>query len=220
MTTDPRSDPGSHPSRKPGRDSGAGPRTHLTAVRRVRIVGVSGSGKTRLAGRVAAILRVPHLELDAVFWDAGWAYRDLDEALRTVRTFADESDASRGGWVADGNWSSRMQGLLDPGTPGGADVLVWLDHPRPLVTWQIVRRTVSRGLRRTELWHGNRESPRSWLRLDPQENVMRWAWVQHPLLRARMVAVLEADPDAPVIRLAGRRAVARWLRALAAAQPS
>lgn len=194
--------------------------TDLRAVRRVRIVGVSGSGKTRLAGRVAAILGVPHLELDAVFWDAGWTYRDLDEALRTVRAFVEASDESDGGWVADGNWSSRMQGLLDPGTPGGADVLVWLDHPRPLVMWQVVRRTVSRGLRRTELWHGNRESPGSWLRLDPEENVVRWAWVQHPVLRARMTAVLDADPGAPVIRLAGRRAVARWLRALGDAQPS
>ena len=194
--------------------------TDLSAVRRVRVVGVSGSGKTRLASRAAAILGVPHLELDAVFWDAGWTYRDLDEALLIVRTFRDERVAVDGGWVADGNWSSRMQGLLDPGTSGGADVLVWLDHPRPLVMWQVVSRTLARGLRRTELWHGNRESPRSWLRPEPEENVMRWAWVQHPVLRARMTAVLDADPGAPVIRLAGRRAVRRWLRALAAARPS
>ncbi|PWD52355.1 toxin [Serinibacter arcticus] len=188
----------------------------LAAVRRVRIVGVSGSGKTRLGAEVASVLGVAHLELDAVFWDAGWTFRDLEEARAVVTRFADEHPA---GWVADGNWSSRLDGLLDPGTPGGADVLVWLDHSRARVMGRVVRRTLGRGLRGTELWHGNRETPRSWLRWDPEQNIMRWSWVQHPQLRRRMRARASAPGGDVVVRLAGERAVRAWVTALREAQP-
>ena len=93
--------------------------THPPA--RIRIVGTSGSGKSRLAEEVAARTRRARLELDEVFWDAGWTYRDLTEAQARVRAFL---AAHPGGWVADGNWNSRLGGLMEPGTPGGADVVV------------------------------------------------------------------------------------------------
>ena len=104
-------------------------------ARRIRIVGISGAGKTQLAAEVAAATGLAHLELDAVFWQADWQFRDLDEARAAVRAFA---DAHPEGWVADGNWNSRLDGLLDPGTPGGADQVVWLDHSRPFVMRRVV----------------------------------------------------------------------------------
>ncbi|ALJ21527.1 toxin [Microbacterium sp. No. 7] len=180
-----------------------------SAARRLRIVGVSGSGKSSLAERVAERTGWPRLELDAVFWDAGWAYRDLDEARRVVRGFA---DAHPDAWVVDGNWSSRMQGLLDPGEPGGADVVVWLDHPRAVVMRRVIARTLRRGLTREELWHGNRERPATWLRWKPEENIVRWSWVQFPVMRERMLRrIAEGEP---VLRLRGQRAVEAWLDTL------
>src|SRR6185312_6425985 len=106
-------------------------------------------------------------------------------------------------------WTSRLDGLLDPGTPGGADLLVWLDHSRPLVMARIVRRTLWRGVRRTELWHGNRERPANWLRWDPDVNIVRWAWTQHATGRERMRQRM-AD-GMPVERLSGQRAVDAWI---------
>jgi hypothetical protein len=41
---------------------------------------------------------------------------------------------------------------------------------------QVIRRSVSRGLLRRELWNGNREDPRHWLDSD---HPIRWAWSQH-----------------------------------------
>ncbi|MCR2827330.1 toxin, partial [Microbacterium sp. zg.Y909] len=153
--------------------------------RRIRIVGTSGSGKTRLAQQVAADVGLARLELDAVFWDAGWQYRDLTEAHARVRRFvADHPD----GWVIDGNWNTRLGDLLAPGSPDGPDIVVWLDHPRLVVMARVVRRTLRRGILREELWHGNRERPSSWLRRDPGENIIRWAWTQHPVQRETMAA--------------------------------
>ena len=65
-------------------------------LRRVRVVGNSGAGKTTFARRLADALDVPHLELDEVFWDAGWTKRDPDEARTLIEDFVSASDARLG----------------------------------------------------------------------------------------------------------------------------
>ena len=96
-------------------------------ARRIRVVGISGSGKSRLATQIATATGLARLELDAVFWDADWTFRDLESARALVRDFQAEHPE---GWVIDGNWLSRLDGMLDPGTDDGPDLVVWLDHPR------------------------------------------------------------------------------------------
>ncbi|MCH5642850.1 AAA family ATPase [Gordonia sp. ABSL49_1] len=179
--------------------------------RRIHIVGVSGTGKSTLARQVAAILDVPRLELDEVFWDANWTYRDLHEARAIIRTFLDEN---RSGWVVEGGWTNRLGGLLDTDRPDGPDLVVWPDHRRRTVMCRIVTRTLRRAICREELWHGNREEPRSWLRRDPDDNIIRWAWVMYPETRNRMQARIDAGE--PVLRLDGQRAVDGWLGSLKA----
>lgn len=178
-------------------------------LRRLRIVGTSGSGKSHLAAQVAEILGVARLELDAVFWDAGWVHRDIEESHALVRAFV---AANPSGWVADGNWTSRLKGLLDPGTPDGADVFVWLDHPRRTVMRRVIARTLRRGILREELWHGNRERVREWLRWEPERNIVRWAWTSHAAVRERMLQRIAEG--VPVVRLSGQREVDSWLSSL------
>ena len=177
--------------------------------RRIHIVGVSGTGKSTLARQVADILDLPQLELDEVFWDADWTFRDLDDARAIVRTFLADNPT---GWVIDGVWTRRLDGLLDTHTPDGPDVVVWPDHARRTVMFRVTRRTVLRGVRREVIWHGNRENPRDWFRRDPDKNIIRWAWVMYPETRDRMQARIDAGE--PVLRLAGQRAVDDWLRSL------
>jgi adenylate kinase family enzyme len=42
---------------------------------RIVVVGTTGAGKTTLARGIAALLELPHIELDAINWQSGW--RDL-----------------------------------------------------------------------------------------------------------------------------------------------
>jgi adenylate kinase family enzyme len=42
---------------------------------RIVVVGTSGAGKTTLARRIAALLELRYIELDAINWQSGW--RDL-----------------------------------------------------------------------------------------------------------------------------------------------
>jgi hypothetical protein len=147
-----------------------------------------------------------------VFWDAEWTRRDVDEARQIVREFI---AAHPEGWVIDGNWLSRVEGLLDPGTPGGPGEVVWLDHPRAVVMRRVVSRTVQRAVLRQELWHGNRERPSSWFSRDPERNIMLWSWTQHGPTRERILRLSAAGW--PVTRLRGQREVDAWLRTLSPA---
>ncbi|WP_273651619.1 toxin [Cellulomonas fimi] len=176
-------------------------------LRRLRVVGNTGSGKTTLARAAAARLGVGHLELDAVFWAEEWTKRDLAEAHAIVREFLASPEA-RDGWVTDGNWNSHRHGLLDD-----ADALVWLDYPRRVVMRRVVVRTLRRGLLREELWHGNRERLRNLLRRDPDENVVLWSWTQHARYRAQYGALHDAG-DVAMIRLRHPRETQRWLESL------
>ena len=175
-------------------------------LRRVRVVGTSGAGKTTFARRLAEVLDVPYVELDEVFWDAGWVKRDREAARADLA-----ARLAAPAWVVDGNWDSAAGDLLD----AAADTVVWLDHPRRVVMRRVVRRSVHRGVTRTELWHGNRESLRNLVRRDPHENIVLWAWTNHARVRERWEE-RAARPGPPVVRLTGPRAARRWLREVAA----
>jgi adenylate kinase family enzyme len=178
----------------------------MGALRRLRVVGNTGSGKTTFAARAAGALGVPHLELDAVFWDADWTKRDVDEARALIGQFVASAPE---GWVTDGNWTTGSAGLLED-----ADAFVWLDFPRRTVMPRVLRRTLRRGLLRTPLWHGNREDLRSLLRRDPDQNVVLWSWTQHEPYRLRYEQLARESPI-QVVRLRGPREARRWLATLA-----
>jgi adenylate kinase family enzyme len=143
-------------------------------MHRILVVGASGSGKSTVARFLAARLGVPWVELDAIYHGADWAPRP---------TFTEDVDtATRGvAWVVDGNYAPVRELLWSR-----ADAVVWLDLPRWLVEWRVVRRSLARWVMRTELWNGNREaSPLGWL--DPGHPV-RWSWTKHAEYRVRYAA--------------------------------
>ena len=145
-------------------------------VRRVWVVGNSGSGKTTLASAVSSKLGLPHVELDSIFHQPGWTpLADEEFRARVTEVVAGEA------WVVDGNYYAR----LGEAALHRADTVVWIDFPRSTVMRQLVRRTLWRGLLRKELWNGNRESLRNVVRRDPEKSILRWAWTQHSVYKAR-----------------------------------
>ena len=56
----------------------------LDPVRRVSVIGNSGSGKSRLAQRLAETLGVPYIELDAIHHLADWEAIDPETFLARV----------------------------------------------------------------------------------------------------------------------------------------
>jgi adenylate kinase family enzyme len=152
-------------------------------VRRISVVGNSGSGKTTIARGVAAALGVPHLELDAVFHQPGWQPLETSEFRRIVAEFT-----AGPGWVVDGNYS-KVRDIVW----GRADTVIWVDPPRHRVMRQLLRRTLHRMATRAELWNGNREPWSNLFRLHPEQSILAWAWTSHGRYRERYLAA-QADP--------------------------
>ncbi len=149
---------------------------------RICVVGNSGSGKTHFARRLSEGLGLPHVELDAFNHRAGWTEAPPDEFRADVLSILDEHLATAGGWILDGNYRSRLAGLVHP------DTYVWLDYPRHVVVPRILRRTLGRLLRRQELWNGNRERWSSLIKREPAEKIVLWSLTQHRNYRDRYEA--------------------------------
>jgi adenylate kinase family enzyme len=125
------------------------PDPHATSPRIV-VIGSSCAGKSSFARALAQSRGCAHIELDELFWSAGWQPRPAGEFRSLVA-------AAAGGerWVADGNYASARD-LLWP----RATTVVWLDLALPRVLWRGLRRSLGRAISGRPLWHGNRESLR------------------------------------------------------------
>src|SRR5262249_29948937 len=115
-------------------------------VRRVSVIGVTGSGKTTFAASLASRLHLPHVELDALHWEPDWRMAELEVFRNRVG-----SAAAGDGWVIEGNYS-KVRDLVW----ARADTVVWLDYSFPLTFVRLLRRTIARVRTGEELWNGNR----------------------------------------------------------------
>lgn len=174
---------------------------------KIVVVGVAGTGKSTLARSLAQVLRVPHIELDALFWQPNWQKTSEDEFERLVTT----ATSATPGWVADGNYSDRIRSV----TWGSADLVVWLDYPRCTILRQLLVRTVRRIWTREEIWNGNRERPlRDQLSMDPSRSIIRWALRSYRPTK-RKYARLMLHPEfrtSQFVRLRSRRETQEFLK--------
>lgn len=178
-------------------------------MKRISVVGSSGSGKTTVARRLAQALSVPHIELDALHWGADWSAATSDELSERVRI------ATAGErWVVDGDYWSK----IGPQVWAVADTVVWVSPPRWRTIWQSVTRTVRRAATRQELWSGNRESWRGLMFWRGEDSILWWAWTTYARTQERYAQAMN-DPRWTHLtfhRLRTRREVDRfvaWLNA-------
>jgi hypothetical protein len=155
---------------------------------------------------VAARLGVPYVELDALNHGPGWSEASPDELRDRVRGALGDH-----GWVVDGNYERKIGDLV----VSQADLVVWLDVPLRVVLWRLACRTSVRLVRRTELWHGNRESLRN--AFIGRESLFAWAVSSHRRMRRELPDRLAGLPGVRVVRLRSPAAVRHWLDAVGAA---
>ena len=175
-------------------------------MRRVSVVGNSGSGKTTFGRRLSELLRVPFVELDSLHHLPDWQPIDPPLFVARVREMTDEE-----GWVIDGNYRAVVS---DGPVWERADTVIWLDMPTRVHMYRVVRRTLRRVVTREELWNGNREPFSNLYRLDPTENVIVWSWTNRHRHRARLLEAMDSPAYSHLdfVRLRTRAAAANFLR--------
>lgn len=173
-------------------------------MKRISVVGSSGSGKTAVARRLAEAMSVSHVELDALHWGADWSAATKEELSERVRA-ATAGEA----WVVDGNYWSK----LGPQVWTMADTVVWVSPPRWRAIWQSITRTVRRAATRQELWGGNRESWRGLMFWRGEDSILWWAWTTYARTQERYARAMD-DPTWEHItfhRLRTRREIERFV---------
>ncbi len=170
------------------------------------MVGSSGSGKSTVGKSLGEFYQIPYIPLDSIFHQANW--RPLDSEI--FRSKVQEIVASPG-WVIDGNYKAVADVIKARVT-----CVIFLDLPRRIIAYRILIRSLSRIVRRTELWNGNHETIGSILSPRPARNVLLYALVNFKRRRQTYLnpEFLRAHPNARFVHLRNRKEIDRYLQFL------
>jgi adenylate kinase family enzyme len=155
----------------------------LSSKSKILVVGTSGSGKSTLARELSHKLGSVDIELDALHWKENWTPADPSEFREEIV----RETSNREGFIIHGNYN-KVRDL----TWGQADTVLWLDYPKSLVIWRVLKRSVVRVLTREKLWAGNQETLRK--TFFSKESIILWAWQTHAL-RKKQYLELAAKPE-------------------------
>ncbi|MEE8357150.1 MAG: shikimate kinase [Anaerolineales bacterium] len=109
---------------------------------RINVIGTSGSGKTTFGKKLAEILSIPFLEMDAIFWGPEWSSPE-DQVLFPRLSKALEGE----NWVLDGNYSRTLAIKWEL-----VQAVIWLDFSFARTLYQAVVRAIPRLFSQEELW--------------------------------------------------------------------
>ena len=171
-------------------------------MRRIVILGVTGSGKTTFGRALAGRLNYAATDLDDLNWLPGWIQRPTEEFYALANDAAQKPD-----WVIIGNYS-KVRTAIWP----HADTFIWLDYPPPLVFWRLLRRSVLRAIDKNPICNGNIES---WKQFFSKDSIMLWFFKSYRKRRREYGAIFAAagnSPNITYIRLRSPKAAADWLQ--------
>lgn len=169
---------------------------------RIAVVGVTGSGKTTCARRIACIRGIPHVELDALNWGPNWTPANRETFRQRVATAL-----AAAAWVTDGNYSIVRDLVWQR-----ADTIIWLDYPLPLILWRLLRRSIRRAYSQEALWQGNRESWRT--QFFSRDSLFLWALKTYRRRRQEYPQLLSDPTNAHLrfYRFRHPQETERWLQ--------
>ncbi len=101
-------------------------------MKRILVIGSSGSGKSTFARRLGELLSLEVIYLDKLFWSSGWVETPKDE-WRTVVEKSLQGDS----WIIDGNYSATMDLRLP-----ACDTVIFLETPRIICIYRILKRVI------------------------------------------------------------------------------
>lgn len=171
-------------------------------MKRIVVVGVTGSGKTTLAQKLASKTESRMIDLDDLFWLPGW----ISQPDGVFYDLADQATPHDENWVVAGNYS-KVRGAIWP----KADTLIWIDYPFIPVFAQLFRRTFMRAFRKSSICNGNYESFRKAVSKDSILLYLFQSYWKHRRNYRELFADTGRYPHMTYIRLGSRAETAHFI---------
>lgn len=143
-------------------------------MKKIIVIGVTSSGKTTFAGKLAKKTGIPHQETDKLFWKPNWE-QPSDEDFFVIMENATKDDK----WILDGNYT-RSNHITWP----KADTIIWIDLPFGRTLYQCVSRALKRSLSGKELWEGTGNKESFW-RMFSKDSIIVWLFKTYDKMQER-----------------------------------
>lgn len=101
-------------------------------MKKIAVIGCTGSGKTTLANRLGNLLHLPVQHLDKFAWKDGTKYASEEELVNNVSELVKASE-----WILDGGQprSKTLEIRIER-----ADTIIFFDLPFLVIMWRQVKR--------------------------------------------------------------------------------
>jgi adenylate kinase family enzyme len=175
-------------------------------MRRINVVGASGSGKSIFARALAKRLMIPVIEMDALFWSQNWTPVAESEFITKLGKVVSGEK-----WILDGNYH-RTKDLKW----SRVETIIWLDFSFLCIFKRALSRALLRIWRKQEIWAGtgNRET---WARTFlSKDSVLLWTLTSYNEVKRRYAGIYKNQAGSPyqVVRLASPGQARAFLAAL------
>ena len=164
---------------------------NIHAYPRIAIIGCPGSGKSTLAREIAAHTGHPLIHLDYHHWQPGWVPMPKDEWRAMQQEWVKGKH-----WIIEGNYGGTMEIRF-----AAADLVIFLDLPRLLCVWRVLRR---RGKPRPDMRPGVEESRAP---LKEHAAFLLFIWSYRRRKRPNVLALHEKFPNVEFLRVHSRKEV-------------
>ncbi len=169
--------------------------------RRILVYGVTGSGKSTAAQRIAARTGLPLTLADEITWAPGWVPVAEDEQRRRIGAVVAQDH-----WVLDTAYGAWLDLVLPR-----VDLVVGLDYPRWFSLQRVFRRSVMRAIDKKPICNGNTESFHAMLGRD---SIIGWHFRSFGRKRARMRTWAAAAEGPEVLLFTRSKDLAMWIDTL------
>ena len=150
-------------------------------MRRINVVGASGSGKSTFARAPAKRLVIPVIEMDALFWSQNWTPFTEPEFIAKLDKVVSGEE-----WILDGNYH-RTKDLKW----SRVESIIWLYFSFICIFKRALGRASLRIWRKQEIWAGtgNRET---WARTFlSKDSVLLWTLTSYNDVKRRYAGIYE-----------------------------
>ena len=151
-------------------------------MKRINVIGTSGSGKSTVARAISERLNYPYIELDNLFWKDDWQETEDEELFAKLSELLKQEN-----WVLDGNYHRSTSLKWE-----NVELVVWVDYSFTRTLFQAIKRASTRAWTKQKLWE-NSNNRESFSKLFSNDSVLQWTIKSYGPMRKRYLKVMD-DP--------------------------